>query len=464
MSRARRGADAEMSGASHRTFHDFSPDGRKITLVAFHAHPDDETLLTGGTLARAAAEGHRVVLVTATLGEAGLANPETPTPSETRPTNSESATPRQTDLAQTAALTPGQTGPTNAEATTPRQTDLTQTAALTLGEAGLTNGEADLTNTESATPGETRLANGEAATPKQTNLTQTAAPTPGKAGLTNGETATPREAGSANTDAPAHGDGDGDGDGETAATVSKVDASVESGTADVNVESGAANPSVESGAANPSVGSGAVDVGADNRLGARRRRELLAAAAVLGCARVETLGYADSGLDAGAVSARQRFADVPVQEAAGRLAAILREERADLVTGYDANGGYGHPDHLQVHRVARAAAALTGTPLLEATVDRSVLRPVLAVLGLAGRLVPGLPLGDASRVFSARAEITHVVDVRGYQMQKRAAMKAHASQAEGGTGIRTLALLARLPGPLFRAVCGREWFHQPPQR
>src|SRR5262245_9360825 len=43
------------------------------TLVAFHAHPDDEVLLTGGTLARAAAEGHRVVLAVATDGEAGAA-------------------------------------------------------------------------------------------------------------------------------------------------------------------------------------------------------------------------------------------------------------------------------------------------------------------------------------------------------------------------------------------------------
>src|SRR6195952_5152771 len=43
------------------------------TLVAFHAHPDDEALFTGGTLARASAQGHRVVLVTATAGERGLA-------------------------------------------------------------------------------------------------------------------------------------------------------------------------------------------------------------------------------------------------------------------------------------------------------------------------------------------------------------------------------------------------------
>jgi LmbE family N-acetylglucosaminyl deacetylase len=48
-------------------------DGARFTLVSFHAHPDDEALLTAGTLARASAEGHRVVLVVATAGGAGLA-------------------------------------------------------------------------------------------------------------------------------------------------------------------------------------------------------------------------------------------------------------------------------------------------------------------------------------------------------------------------------------------------------
>ncbi len=47
-----------------------------VVLVSFHAHPDDEALLTAGTLARAAAQGHRVVVVTATDGEAGLTSPD----------------------------------------------------------------------------------------------------------------------------------------------------------------------------------------------------------------------------------------------------------------------------------------------------------------------------------------------------------------------------------------------------
>ncbi|WP_238009157.1 PIG-L family deacetylase [Dactylosporangium sp. AC04546] len=243
---------------------------RRYTIVAFHAHPDDETLLTGGTLARAAAEGHRVVLVTATLGGAGLA--------------------------------------------------------------------------------------------------------------------------------------------------------------------------------------------AGGQLAERRHHELLAAAAALGCSRVESLGYRDSGLH-GDAPGSSRFADAPVDEAAALLAAILREEHADVLTSYDARGGYGHPDHVQVHRVAARAARLARTPVvLEATVDRGALRPLLALSRLAGRLLPALPLGPAATAFTGRAELTHAVDVRRYLGQKRAALRAHASQTEGGRGPRTIAVLSRLPGPLFAAVAGREWF------
>ena len=69
----------------------------RFTLVAFHAHPDDEVLLTGGLLARAAAEGHRVVLVTATAGERGLAGRRT-APAPTWPRR------RSAELAESAAL------------------------------------------------------------------------------------------------------------------------------------------------------------------------------------------------------------------------------------------------------------------------------------------------------------------------------------------------------------------------
>ena len=64
-----------------------------------------------------------------------------------------------------------------------------------------------------------------------------------------------------------------------------------------------------------------------------------------------------------------RFTRAPLEEAAERLAAILRTERADLLISYDANGGYGHRDHVRVHEVGARAAVIAGTPrVLEATV------------------------------------------------------------------------------------------------
>ena len=62
------------------------------------------------------------------------------------------------------------------------------------------------------------------------------------------------------------------------------------------------------------------------------------------------------------------------EEAAERLAAILREEQADVLLTYDRNGGYGHRDHVKVHQVGARAAELAGTPrVLQATVPRDTI-------------------------------------------------------------------------------------------
>ena len=121
-------------------------------------------------------------------------------------------------------------------------------------------------------------------------------------------------------------------------------------------------------------------------LGEVRKAELLASARALGCARVEFLGYGDSGLDGQAVPADGPipFRGVDVDEAAAVLADLLREEDAALLSTYDAAGGYGHPDHVQVHRVGARAAELAGTPLvLQATVDRDLLLRVPAAAAIA---------------------------------------------------------------------------------
>ena len=208
--------------------------------------------------------------------------------------------------------------------------------------------------------------------------------------------------------------------------------------------------------------------GADLLLGQRRLAEARQSARVLGVARVVHLGYADSGLGPETYPdppGRQRFVRAPVEEAAHRLAAILREERADVLFSHDRNGGYGHRDHVRVHEVGARAGALAGTPRrLDATAPRE---PICRAIDLAARFHVPLEVDrDAvGRSYSARAEITHRIAVHRYAAQKRASLRAHASQtaADGGTD-RMLAAFLRIPRPLFDLVLGWEWFIDPDHR
>ncbi|GHC65734.1 PIG-L family deacetylase [Streptomyces violaceochromogenes] len=206
----------------------------------------------------------------------------------------------------------------------------------------------------------------------------------------------------------------------------------------------------------------AVGQGEPPRLG-----ELRASAAVLGAARVVHLGYADSGN--GAVvnpdpPDRVRFTRADPQEAAARLAGIIQEEKAQVLLSYDANGGYGHRDHVRVHEVGRRAASLAGVEqVLEATIPRDL---VVRVLKLVDWL--RLPIRhDAvapSTAYSSRSVITHRVNVRKFAKQKQAALAAHQSQVNGtGRLAPIMRALIRLPTPLFGLLLGREWFISPPE-
>ncbi|MEV4837306.1 PIG-L family deacetylase [Nonomuraea sp. NPDC049486] len=208
---------------------------------------------------------------------------------------------------------------------------------------------------------------------------------------------------------------------------------------------------------------GLADMDPGEALGETRMKELYQSAAVLGCARVECLGYGDSGLSPQGGVADERpdnaFIDADTEKAAGALAAILREEEADLLTIYDPAGGYGHPDHVQVHRVGRRAAEIAGTPIvLEATVNRDPLLRLLRMAGKVYRFPPEFDVRTFESAYSAGDTITHRVNVRRYARQKRAAMAAHVSQASGGDSDRTLAVMLKVPGPLYRLVFGTEWY------
>ncbi len=191
---------------------------------------------------------------------------------------------------------------------------------------------------------------------------------------------------------------------------------------------------------------------AGEELWQRRVEETHAAAAVLGVSRVEFLGYVDSGM----VGTPENddpacFWQADVEEAARRLAAILQEEGADVVTAYDENGVYGHPDHVQVHRVGVRAAELAGTPKVYlSTVDRDAARK-----GMADALASGVDLPadldpDEFDIGVAGERITTNVDVVDLVDLKQKAMRCHASQ------ISESSFFLSMPMEMFKIAFGRE--------
>ncbi|TDV51068.1 PIG-L family deacetylase [Actinophytocola oryzae] len=186
-------------------------------------------------------------------------------------------------------------------------------------------------------------------------------------------------------------------------------------------------------------------LGTGEELWQRRIVETQAAADILGVDRVEFLGYTDSGMMGEPTNDRPgTFWTADVDEAAARLAEILKEENADVLTVYDDHGGYGHPDHIQVHRVGMRAAELAGTPrVYQATINRD--------RALAGRAAGNGP-ELADDFGTPESEITCAVDVTRFTTYKRAAMRAHASQ------ISEESFFLAMPDDAFRFAFGTEWF------
>ena len=195
------------------------------------------------------------------------------------------------------------------------------------------------------------------------------------------------------------------------------------------------------------------EAAADADLAEHRRAETQAAAAVLGIARVVTLDYRDSGMEGDpANDAAGSFWSADVEVAAKAVAAVLDEERAAAAVGYDARGIYGHPDHVQAHRVTHRAAALAGVATVyDATVDREYLHFVETHLVEEAALTGDLGL-VRSRIGVATVDITTTIDVRSWLPTKRAAMAAHASQIPESTSA------LQLPEGHFADVYGWEWY------
>ena len=191
-------------------------------------------------------------------------------------------------------------------------------------------------------------------------------------------------------------------------------------------------------------------LGEGEALADRRTNETMEAARILGVSRVEFLGYEDSGMIGTPENeAPTSFWQADIEEAAGRLARILEDERADVLTVYDDHGNYGHPDHIQVHRVGVRAGHMACTQrVYENTADRDYVIALLAQVP-QGELPADINVNELG---SPGHLITTTVDVSAYLEHKRRAMAAHASQISESSYF-----LAMTP-EVFAASWSREWF------
>lgn len=203
-------------------------------------------------------------------------------------------------------------------------------------------------------------------------------------------------------------------------------------------------------------------------LGAYRRQELAAAVRELGVDDFRLLGGAGRYQDSGMMGLADNddpgcLWQADVDRAAEHLVAVIREVRPQVLVTYDDDGGYGHPDHIQAHRVAMRAADLAADPAVRPDlgepwriakvywnrVPRSVAEAAFA--RLEGDL-PGLPFGKSATVEDVPGvvddeRVTTRIDGTSYAAAKAAAMRAHATQIEVAEPY--FALSNRLAQPLF---------------
>jgi len=184
------------------------------------------------------------------------------------------------------------------------------------------------------------------------------------------------------------------------------------------------------------------DVRAD--IAAVRRRELARAAEIIGYDEVHMLGYRDSGMPDSEPNAHpDAFANAPLDEAVGRLVALLRRERPQVVITYgDDQQGYPHPDHLRVHdithpAVERAADAAwypeAGDPWQVAKIYYSVWSKRRVELVHAKFLELGLESPYSAEWLDRPWQdhrITTMIDIDGYADVRHDALLAHETQID----------------------------------
>ena len=179
---------------------------------------------------------------------------------------------------------------------------------------------------------------------------------------------------------------------------------------------------------------------------AMRRTELERSCEALGVKHLELLGFRDSGMMGWAQNdAPDSFWSTPVSEGAAKLVELFEQYRPQVVVTYDENGFYGHPDHIQAHRITVEATESTGIP--EKLYYTAVPKSWFAELGTRlNELGIEFPLDDVNAEDAAvpaeehpsgpeewgtpDEQVTTVVDVGSAVDQKFDSLLAHSSQSD----------------------------------
>jgi len=191
----------------------------------------------------------------------------------------------------------------------------------------------------------------------------------------------------------------------------------------------------------------------------RREIELAESCAILGAEPPIFLDYEDSGMMGEPSNENTAcFWQADESEAADRLAKILTDHDADVLTIYDDHGLYGHPDHIKVHQVGLLAAERANVDhVYEATVNRDAalagMAEMASALEEAG--VEGPSVDDFDGFGVAENDLAYNLDISAQLKLKREAMSVHRSQ------ISEQSFFLALPEELFDQMFGTESFAVP---
>lgn len=180
----------------------------------------------------------------------------------------------------------------------------------------------------------------------------------------------------------------------------------------------------------------------EDNLGEHRVQELAAAMKILGVTDHRFLGnYRDSGMMGTEPNNRpDTFWQANLDEAAGKLVSIIREVKPQVLITYDEFGGYGHPDHIQAHRVAMRASELAAdknfgdgeaweiSKIYWNTMPRSVIEEGMKKMKELGSDFFGTENIDDLPFVKPDELVTSVIDGSKYIDQKMGALAAHKTQ------------------------------------